>query len=147
MLDELKNRLSEYLQQYQGAALCGMGQGTMWLLPVHYRSFGLELYCAVPGWSDAAYILQETTTVQLIVPFSGQNMATERVERAARVESGAWLWYLGEARQIISLDCPTSVAVAQAVKPGSHIFVRILPRRIDLIDERRGWGARETLEI
>ena len=28
-----------------------------------------------------------------------------------------------------------------------YLVVRVTPRRIDLLDENRGWGARETLDL
>ncbi len=116
-----------------------MGTG---IIPARYRAqlegskgSGLRLDCLVPRWSDMAYYLEQSPDVILIVQLS-------------RGIGLSWLQVLGSAMNIRSPDwsrlLPDWVRISQ---PEFHyLVVRVIPSRIDLIDEDLGWGVQETLE-
>jgi len=88
-------------------------------MPVRFEAQGLDLLCRLPRWSDLAYHLEADQPILLVVPIQ----ATQR-----------WLRYEG---------------ISQPAPPVDDLYhtVRLTAIRIDLIDETRGWGARETLEL
>ncbi len=99
-------------------------------IPVSYLVDGLELECRLPEWSEAAFLLENSPEVTVIIP-----------NDAGKADQ-CWLEYsavAGESQQ-------TGMA-PWAGQPGSYRSVRLKPLRIDLIDMRRGWGARDTLEL
>jgi hypothetical protein len=61
-----------------------------------------------------------------------------------------WLQYRGSAQPIAAPEwsslLPEGMSNARAAEE-RYVAVRIKPARIDLIDETRGWGARETLDL
>jgi hypothetical protein len=133
MLDRLRDQLADYLKQHRVGVLCTSNGVETWALPVAYQSNGLILYCAVPCWSDAAYYLRTRMAIQLIIPAASDGVS--------------WLCYQGEAQVVTGQDdgiCRDELHGAQA---GNYLQVRVEPRRLDLIDGRQGWGARETLEL
>jgi hypothetical protein len=133
MLDQLRHQLGEYLQQHQVGVLC-TGDGTaIRAMPVTYHSRELALLCFVPSWSDVAYCLQAQAEVQLIIP--------------ANTSGTCWLCYQGEARTVTPGESSVLAGVQLSAPPEYYLLVEVQPRRLDLMDGRRGWGARETLEL
>ncbi len=122
MLDELRDRITYYLTQNQVCIVSTSGTLGAWAIPARYESRGLEIDCLLPAWSDPIYHLEQDPHALVIV---------------LDTQSGPchWLQYRGIAR----LDpCPAG---------DRYVAVHVTPERLDLIDERRGWGARETLEL
>lgn len=121
------------------ATSTSLGTGAM---PVRYRSqpggsraSRLRLDCLVPRWSDMAYFLEQSPDVLLIVQIlTGMGLS--------------WLQLLGSSKSIQNPDwswlLPDWMSIGQ---PHLHyLVVRVIPIRIDLIDENLGWGVQETLE-
>ncbi len=122
MLDALRGRIICYLAQNRNCVLTTSGALGAWAIPAQYQSHGLEIDCLLPAWSDALYHLERDPRTLIIVP---------------DIHSGAsrWLEYRG---------------IAQSSPRGldkRYVAVHLTPERVDLIDEGRGWGERETLEL
>jgi hypothetical protein len=93
-----------------------------WAVIAQYQNRGLELDCLLPRWSDAVYHLE-------------QDLHTLVIILDAQSSHSRWLQYRG----IASVD--------PALANDRYFAIHITPERIDLIDETRGWGARETLDL
>lgn len=136
MLDKLRDRITNYLSQHQVCVLSiARGEGA-WAMPVHYRSRGLEVDCLVPRWADVAYHLEQDPRVILVI-------------RDTRAPTLRWLQILGDV-QIIEQPDWTGLLPGKMTAPAPndlYLVVRVTPKRIDLIDESQGWGARETLDL
>jgi hypothetical protein len=119
MLDELRNRVLAYLSQNRVCVITTSGSLGAWAVSAQYDNTGLELKCRLPRWSDALFHIEQEPRVMAII----QDANPLR-----------WLQYRGTARIADSSDDRYSI-------------IHIVPQRIDLIDEDRGWGARETLDL
>jgi nitroimidazol reductase NimA-like FMN-containing flavoprotein (pyridoxamine 5'-phosphate oxidase superfamily) len=124
MFDQLRAQIIGELQERRIGVLSAGGELGPHALPVQYRLDGIEVRCLLPRWSEIAYALEENARVLLVVL-----SAPESEKR--------WVRYQGTAELIPSLDSADD----------RFYLVRIRPARIDLIDEGRGWGARETLDL
>jgi hypothetical protein len=114
----------------------------MWALPVWYRpgagpSAGrtLAVDCLLPRWADLAHHLSQSAQVVLIVQAS----------------SGAglrWLQIQGTARPVEAPEWGRLLPrwVSSVHPDGLYLVVRVMPGRIDLVDEDLGWGVQETVE-
>lgn len=121
MLDELRDRVITYLSQNRVCVITTNGSGGAWAVAAQYQNDGLLLNCRVPRWCDCVYNLElDPRTIVIIAD-----------ERSAQLR---WLEYRGVAHVI---DSPDERFVA----------MRITPVRADLIDEKYGWGARESLDV
>jgi len=137
MLDELRQRICQTLAAHHVCLIGACGRDDQpWLLPVAYRSRGLEIECLLPRWAELVSFLDETPKVLLVI-------------RDAEAGAFRWLQYRGRAflRENpdwtgwkFSLDM-------QHDPQNRYVVVRVVPERIDLIDESRGWGFRETLDL
>jgi len=58
-------------------------------------------------------------------------------------------WLQGIARPVPAPDWAGLLPTWTSATPPDALYlvVRVTPQRIDLFDEGRGWGARETLEL
>jgi len=136
MLDELRERMTAYLAQHRVCVLSTAGAEDAWATPVRYRNHGLEVDCLLPRWADVAYHLEQDPRVMLVIP--------------APTSSLRWLQVLGTARPV---ENPNWMGLLPAETPTTippddlYLVIRVTPERIDLLDESRGWGARETLEL
>ena len=119
MLDELRNRVIAYLSQNRVCVIATSGSLGAWAVSAQYDNSGLELNCRLPRWSDALFHIEQEPRVMAII----QDVNPLR-----------WMQYRGTARISDSTD-------------ERYATIHIMPERIDLIDEDRGWGARETLDI
>ncbi len=122
MIDELRDRIVAYLSQNQVCIISTSGRQGAWSVTAPYRNRGLELECRVPRWSDALYHVEQDPCVVVIILDAQSN-------------SSRWLQYRGIAR------------IDSATADDRYIAVHITPERVDLMDESRGWGARETLDM
>lgn len=121
MIDELRDRLITYLSRNRVCVITTNGSGGAWAVAAQYENDGLELNCRLPRWCDAIYNLElDPRTIVIIVD-----------EQPDQIR---WMEYRGIAHIVDSLD-------------QRYIAVRITPERVDLIDERSGWGARESLDV
>ncbi len=123
MQDRLRDQMSHYLAQNQAATLCASSTAGIGSTLVYYRSNGLTLECRVPRWSDALYYLEQQPQVALVIALGDQDQGLR------------WLHYQGRAELALAMGT-------------DHLYqpVRIVPYRIDLIDEQQGPGIRATLE-
>jgi nitroimidazol reductase NimA-like FMN-containing flavoprotein (pyridoxamine 5'-phosphate oxidase superfamily) len=139
MLDKLRDHIVTYLSQRQVGILSTTGSEGARAIPVHYVSQGLTVHCLIPGWCDAVYHLEQDPRVILVI----------QDEPSRTAPALRWLQILGAA-QIVE---PTEQEIARfpdqasQIAQGLYLIASISPRRIDLIDESRGWGARETLDF
>lgn len=144
MLDELRDRIIAYLGEHQVCVLSTTGPEGPRAMPVRYRNLGLEIECLLPRWTDVAYDLQQDPRVMLIVQDISACGEQSRTTPGLR-----WLQCVGTAQPVERPDwtalLPTGTSLAS---PGDlYLVVRVTPRRIDLMDESRGWGGRETLDL
>lgn len=143
-MNELRDRITAYLSEYRVCVISTNGTAGAWAMPVRYRNRALEVECLLPRWADAIYHLEQNPQVLLIIsdsplsPLSGGSGGGLR-----------WLQYCGLAQPIAAPDwsalLPAGVSVVRPEE--QYLAFCIRPERIDLIDEGRGWGARETLDL
>ena len=135
MLNELRERMAAFLALHQVCILSVATDDGVEALPVRYCSRGLEVDCLVPRWADAAYWLEVAPVVSLII--EGCHAAGLR-----------WLACLGAVRPVDAPDWAALLPNWHVATPPDHIYrvFRVIPQRIDLFDESKGWGERETLE-
>jgi len=119
VLDELRNKVISYLSQNQVCVIATSGSLGASAVSAQYDSSGLELICRLPRWSDTLFHIEQEPRVVAVI----QDTSSSR-----------WLQFRGTAYITDSTD-------------DRYATVHILPERIDLIDEDRGWGSRETLDI
>lgn len=131
MFDQLRDRLIRYLSSHQMGVISTMGGGNAWAMPIRYYSQGLSLVCLIPRWADVAYHLEQAPTVLIIIP----------------TDETCWLQYLATAQIAApNRQAPIESLPLTALDP-RYVIAHLTPHRIDLVDEQRGWGSRETLEL
>ena len=137
MLDELRQRISQTLVAHQVCVIgaCGWNDRP-WMLPAAYRSRGLEIECLLPRWAELIFHLDEDPEVLLVI-------------RESQAETSRWLEYRGRADiQEVPDWTEWGLSLEERNQPQNRYAVlHITPERIDLIDESRGWGYRETLDF
>ena len=129
MFDQLRDRFTRYLSDHQMGILSTTGGGNAWAMPIRYYSQGLSLTCLIPRWADIAYHLEQNPTVLVIIP----------------TDESCWLQYLATA-QLADPQALAEILPAMTLD-ARYVVAYLTPQRLDLIDERRGWGSRETLEL
>jgi hypothetical protein len=137
LLDKLRERMTAYLTQHRVCVLSTAGSEDTWAMPVRYRNHSLEVDCLLPRWADVAYHLEQDPRAMLVIlDTSGPVLRWLQVRGTARpVEGPDWAGLLPEEAHI-------------SVPPDKlYLVVRVTPERIDLLDEGRGWGVRETLDL
>jgi hypothetical protein len=131
---ELRDRIIAFIERHQRAVLSAVGVLDVWAMPICYQNRGVEIGCLVPRWADLLYHIEEDPRVTLVI--------------ASGAECLHWVQYWGVAR-------PVNSAAWRALHPSSlptrsldelYQVLHITPRRIDLVDERAGWGRRENLD-
>jgi hypothetical protein len=121
MLDELRDRVIAYLAQNCVCVICTSGSCGAWAITTHYTNDGLELTCQVPRWADVLFHLEHDPHALVIVLGNPHDPL-------------CWLEYRGLAHLLDASD-------------DRYVTVYLTPIRIDLLDEQRGWGVRETLDL
>lgn len=130
-IDRLHDQLAAYLASYNTGLLSVPGAAP---LPVRYRSRGLAVECLLPRWADLAYALSQQPAALLVVP--------------APLDITRWLQYQGDAQIVIVPDWSGLLPTGDLQQAHErYLVVGLRPRRLDLFDGRRGWGARETLDL
>lgn len=136
MLDQLCDRFAARLAHHHVAVLTTTGGDEAWAIPVFYQCSRLDICCLVPHWAGAVYYLEQDPQVLLIVQPQPDSPL-------------CWLQYRGQARPLALGDWPGPwpEGVPPAEGRVRYQILSITPLRLDWIDERQGWGVRETLEI
>jgi hypothetical protein len=136
MQDQLRERIITFLSQNRVGVLSATGSGGIWTIPVRYRNQGLAVECLVPRWADVSYHLEQNSQVALVIVVANKD------------HNLCWLHYQGLARVTITSHwtglLPSQIPPALA--SDLYHLVSLTPQRLDLIDEKRGWGIRDTLE-
>jgi hypothetical protein len=131
-IDQLRDQLAAYLASYNTGLLSVAGAAP---LPVRYRSRHLLIECLVPRWAELVAVLPLQPSTMLTIP--------------APCDVGRWLQCQGDAQIAAAPDwsglLPAGSAQHQA--HAHYLVVELQPSRLDLFDQRRGWGARETLDL
>ena len=136
MLDKLRDQMATYLAEHQVCVISAAGPDGARAMPARYRNAGLEVDCLLPRWADVAYYLEQDSRIVLVVQDTG-------------AQGLRWLRCLGAARQVEQPDWDALLPKSMNTPTPDELYlvVRVTPRRIDLLDESRGWGARETLDL
>ena len=140
MLDELRARMLAYLWYHRIGILSVNGPRGAWAMPVHYRPLaggtGLAVECLLPRWADGGYYLEQDPRVMLVI-------------WDARSPGLRWLQMQGRAQTVPHPDWKRWNLSNLPHMPPEDLYqvVQVSPSRLDLVDEGRGWGARETLEL
>jgi hypothetical protein len=129
LLEELRDRITFYLLQHNVCVVSTSGTVGAWAMPVSYSSHDLLMECLLPRWADVGYHIENDPRVLLIIWDS----------------SLRWLQYWGIAHLA---PTPNWTRPPPASGPNDrYIVIRVEPQRIDLVDESKSWGARETLDF
>jgi len=175
MLDELRARFAAYLSERHVCILSTAAKLGAWAMPVRYclapdgDDRRLELDCLLPHWADATYNLEQDARVLLLIQVDkkpGFSTRAGQLERCG-AKSGShvkassktgfledniplcWLQVQGKARPLAAPDWGRLLPgeTARTWPESCYCVLRVTPTRLDLIDESKGWGARETLEV
>jgi len=135
LLDKLRDQIAAYLAHHDVCVLSTAGLQGAWAMPVRYRNHGLEVDCLVPRWTDVAYHLEQDPHVLLIV-------------QGCHASSLRWLQVQGTAQPVAAPDWAELLPGRTSTAPPDELYrvIRVTSERVDLFDESKGWGARETLE-
>jgi len=114
-------------------AILSVGQ---YALPVFLRIREPVVECRVPTWTGIGDLLEDQDEVTLVI----------------LTDSGAclrWLFLRGPAERVLEPDWEgLQPPVASRVSANDlYLLLRIRPKRMELIDEQRGWGYRETADL
>ena len=136
MLDELRERMIARLSAHRTCVLATATIDGASMMPVRYRNLRLEVDCLLPRWSDVTYYVEQDSRVSLVI-------------HATNSGELCWLLLQGTARAV---DAPVWDELLpdvplQARPEALYLVVRVTPRRLELADESRGWGVRETLDV
>lgn len=135
MQDELRNRIARYLASNRICIIATLNSGDARAMPAWYRLISatthqqtLQVDCLLPEWALPSYHITQNPRVTLIIP----NLSADQLQ---------WLQYQGTAQTMVGMEWNNGIRVDDG-----YVIIRVTPIRIDLIDESRGWGVRETWE-
>ena len=136
MLQELRERMIAHLSAYRTCVLASATTDGASMIPVRYRNLRLEVECLLPRWSDVTHYIEQDPHVSLVI-------------HAPDPGALRWLQLQGTARAV---DAPLW---DDLLPEGTHrtrpedlyLVVRVTPQRLEFVDESRGWGGRETLDL
>ncbi len=142
VLDALFDRMVAFLNRHHRCVLSVNGLPGAWAMPVRYRLAtavarrALAVECLLPCWADGLYYLERNPHVMLVV-------------RDTPASELRWLQMQGRAQLLPHPDWHEwRLPNSRAATPGDlYRVVRVVLHRLDLVDEGRGWGVRETLEL
>ncbi len=136
MLDPLRAHMTAFLAAHEVCILSTSGVRGAWAMPVRYRSRGLEVDCLIPCWADVAYFAERDPHVLLLI-------------QDDEAPATCWLQVEGAASPAPDPDWGQWLPSWLSPVPPAELYhlLRVTPRRIDLFDARRGWGAREGVDI
>lgn len=130
----MKNLLGMPTLWLMGARIAILSVGK-YALPVRCRFREPALECRVPTWAGVSDLLEEMAEVTLVVMEDG--------------EPDRWLFIRGAATVVTDPDWEgLRPPHWSRVEPADlYQLLRIEPKRIEMIDEQRGWGFRETVDL
>lgn len=136
MFDALRDHIQTFLAGHQQCVMTARDGDSTATLLARYHADGLCVDCLLPLWAEITYCLEHNPQVTLVIP-PGDG------------DAESWMQVQGRAEALAAPEWHTLLPMQPAGMAPADLFrvVRVRPRRIDLIDERRGWGARETLEL
>lgn len=136
MFEQLCTRIQAFLAEGHLGVLSAAGPKGVLSLPVRYRVSGVELDCALPRWSDLAFLIEEEPDVTLLLV-------------ASAPDGFRWLHYRGQATPIDGVDWTGLDPVhPKGVRPAElYQFLHLRPTRIELISGPPGRAGRETLDF
>jgi hypothetical protein len=143
MLDELHQRMADFLAAHRVGVLSTAGSAGAWVIPVRYRPApgdGLAVECLLPTWADAAYFLEQNPRVMLVILDTLSSSLPGGTGGGLR-----WLQLRGAAAIVGRPEWAGLLPTPPLA--GQYRVARVTPTRLDLFDETRGWGARETVEF
>jgi hypothetical protein len=132
LLEELRDRIAIYLSQHRVCVISTSGTVGAWAMPALYSSQDLVMECQLPRWADVGYHIEKDPQVLLIV-------------YDLHLTDLCWMQYWGTAQLMPASN--GSERRAGAASDERYVAIRVMPQRIDLFDESKGWGARETLDF
>lgn len=105
-------------------------------LPVRFRVRGSIVECSVPTWSGIIDLLEKTEVVTLVAV---QNSGTTL----------NWLYLRGVGSVIENQDWEGLIPSERSLVDAGDLYqlLRLEPERMELFDEQRGWGYRETADF
>ncbi|MFZ5817635.1 MAG: hypothetical protein ACOY93_20470 [Bacillota bacterium] len=118
-----------------GARVAFLGSGG-YALPVRFRIRGGAVECRVPTWTGIGDLLEEPVDLLLVaVDDTGAHLR--------------WLFLRGPAAVVQEPDWEglEPNPVDRVSREDLYQLIRLQPRRIEWVDEERGWGVRETLDL
>ncbi|MBU3114525.1 hypothetical protein [Clostridium lacusfryxellense] len=103
---------------------------------MRFRVRGLIVECSVPTWSGLSDLLENIEEVTLVVI---KNSDTDL----------SWVFVRGTGRIIENQEWEALVPSEHGLVEPEDIYylLSIEPKRIELFDEQRGWGFRETADL
>ena len=133
LLEELRCRITTYLSEHGVCVVSTSGMVGVWAMPALCVNRDLIVECLLPGWADVGYFIEQDPRVLLIIYDSNVR----------------WMQYSGTARLMPAQEWG---GLLSAAGPGvrlddRYVAISVMPQRIDLFDESKGWGARETLDF
>jgi hypothetical protein len=136
IIHELRERIIEHLASQTICVLSTKGDHGSWSMPVRYRHSDLDIECLIPRWADVVFHLEQNGQVILVI-------------QSGLSSPGCWIQYLGQARRMRQGTEPTLFDGFIKSSRALHLYeiFRVIPDRIDLVDESRGWGMRENLDL
>jgi hypothetical protein len=143
VLDELRDRMAAYLATHRVCIVSTQGTASSSAVLARYHLVqdadgrqALQVDCLVPRWADVTYHLEQNPGLLVIVPdLQGDGLGWLQIRGAARpVLACDWTeWHAAETSDVRIED--------------RYLAMRVTPQRIDLVDERQGWGISETLDM
>jgi hypothetical protein len=143
VLDELRDRIAAYLATHRVCIVSTQGTAGSSAVLARYHLVqdaagrqALQVDCLVPRWADVTYHLEQNPGLLVIVPdLQGDGLR--------------WLQIRGAARLILACDWAEwhSAETSDVRVEDRYLAMRVTPQRIDLVDERQGWGISETLDM
>lgn len=131
----MSNILTPQILETMGTGYAVLGMGGYSLL-VRFRVCGLIVECSVPTWSGLSDLLEKIEEVTLVVI---KNSETDL----------SWVFVRGTGRIIANQDWEALVPSEHGLVGPEDLYhlLRIEPKRMELFDEQRGWGFRETADF
>ncbi|MBN1178343.1 MAG: hypothetical protein JXD18_03975 [Anaerolineae bacterium] len=135
MAEELRSQICVWLAERRVAVLSAAGPEGVWTIPVHCRAEGMCVACLLPRWADALFYLEQDPHARLVMMEAGAAGALR------------WLLLSGEATPLPAPDWSDWFPTPTPGSAALYQVVRLIPTRIEWVDESQGWGARVTLDV
>lgn len=135
MQDELRDRIVRYISTNRTCVIATCDSANVFAIPARCRLVAvpnhpqtLQVDCLLPEWALLNYHLAQGPRVTLIF----LHLSADRL---------SWLQYQGTVLTMVETGWDDRIRLDDG-----YGVIRVTPSRIDLIDENRGWGVRETWE-